>query len=236
MLVHGLVPQVVKMIDVRNLGYGIRTYYKGVTPGDWIPNHRGFYKATKLKCAAYCFMPPNMLPNTQPGSIQWGKVSCFDAESMPVTRNTLNAMASSRKRLNCLKLSRKRTKGSKSSNAKKSRKLTRSSNRKIVSSNIGSPPTVVTSFNEEQDCQNCMDDEEEDCNEDVDYSSWVYWTSSEAEKDFGLERSDVYEDIDHEDIRSVVKKRIEKLKTEYQEVGGWRNVISDRDTQNLYSG
>ena len=63
-----------------------------------------------------------------------------------------------------------------------------------------------------------------------------YWTSGQAQKTFGLEH--VMEDSEDGDllVTEVVRRRIEQMKAGFATANGWKGVLDDFDSTDLYSG
>ncbi|CAJ1943688.1 unnamed protein product [Cylindrotheca closterium] len=223
--------------DVKNptcsLGHGVRTYYKqrGVAAHAWYPNHFGFYTTNNGSSRkAYCSMPPNQLPSTPPSNINWKKLYSFDIDRTPLTRRR------TRKYDDVFGVDKE----IKNEDWKKpfrspipTRKSPRnhSSSPSLLFSTLVSPPqgSIASSSGTNSNCN----DISEDAAAPTNYATWVYWTSSEAAREFGLIKPSRGED--NEEITDVVLGRIEKVKAAWQEPRGWRKVIEDVDSQDLYT-
>lgn len=62
----------------------------------------------------------------------------------------------------------------------------------------------------------------------------TYWTSGEAKRIFGI-ANPVDEDEEETPLQEILLKRIKRLKDAFLSPSGWREVIDDRDADNLYS-
>ncbi|CAJ1939733.1 unnamed protein product [Cylindrotheca closterium] len=99
----------------------------------------------------------------------------------------------------------------------------------LQSPTVISPSQVIPSCSTANTSRrNILGDEQKE-----DYTTWVYWTSPEAERHFGLARPP--HEQDKEDITAIVFRRIGKFRAAWEDARAWRKVVEDLDSQDLYT-
>jgi len=219
---HCEVPDGIKPTN-KMLSYGVKNYFKkrAVDPFWWEANGLGFYAATNGtpgggKKVAYCSMPKGEMPTTVPANIEWDALQQFDVENLRLTRKRARTLISKGK----ISDSGAELPFRMSVGKRQSRRLGRPTLTPIKDTAKSSQ--VVTPVNNSSSATN------------IDFATWVYWTSPEAKKYFGLVKPENMQE-QNECTTSVVQRRIKRCKACYQLPGGWRKLVEDLDSQDLYT-